>query len=37
MDFPGGAVKCTTWFKVEDNKYQLHINNASSETSLPFK
>lgn len=37
MDFRKGEVRCTTWFKVADNKYQLFNNGGTKTVTLTFQ
>ena len=37
MDHRGGEVRCTTWFKVGDNKYQLYRNDGSKGATVTFQ
>lgn len=37
MDFRGGAVKCTTWFKVGGKKYKLFNDSGTQTIVLTFE
>ncbi len=37
MAFRGGAIKCTTWFKVDDKIYKLFNDDGSSDATVTFQ
>lgn len=37
LDIRAGAVKCTTWFKVNENTYTLVLDDGSKDASITFK
>ncbi len=37
MDHRGGAIKCSTWFKVGDNIYKTFRDDGSSDATLTFQ
>ena len=37
MDHRGGEVRCTTWFRLGDNKYQLYRDDGSKGATVTFQ